>query len=151
MHCAADFERRKSSCGFSNSTLNSYLWKWEAVTAPRRDSVPLDQVSILDIQEWLPTLKRGNASAALPALRHIGIMKHTFGFAKNACAITVLFVLRTWRCSRGAAVPSCPSWGGLEGDGGRGDQESATWLENPMARPVNGRRLINQRFSKARI
>ena len=47
--------------------------------------------------------------------------------------------------------PVLPLMGGSGGDGGRGDQESATWLENPMARPVNGRRLINQRFSKARI
>lgn len=64
--------RRLTEGRVSQATAKRYADCWRNVVAPRWSRVPIDAVKPLDVQGWLYSLTRGNATVALVILRKIG-------------------------------------------------------------------------------
>ena len=79
-------ERRVESGELSKGSFEQYVRTWESVISPRWGGVPLDSVRPLDVQEWLSSQKRGNASTGLSVLRAIGSLAERYEVAPNRFA-----------------------------------------------------------------
>jgi len=67
-----DMERRRDDGDVSASTVRKYASAWERVVSSRWGAVQCDAIRPLAVQQWLDSLTRSNAIAAMNVLRPIG-------------------------------------------------------------------------------